>query len=220
MLKVENIHGAYRKDYPIIKGVDILLSPGETLGITGRNGAGKTTLIRAVVNDLPYRSGRVFIDGRQINNLSPCLLKKFGIGVFLQGGQIFPHLTILENLRMALHDLPKNAALRKAAKMGKDLTFFRDSKYNNIRAGNLSGGERNLLALLMVLISEPRMLILDEPFAGISPANISLISNFLQEYLDSHHASMILVEQNQEQLKRLCRTNQVLIHGRFHPANF
>ena len=220
MLKVENIQGAYRKDYPIIKGVDISLSTGGTLGITGRNGAGKTTLIRAIVNDLPYISGRVSIAGRQIHNLSPRQLKKTGFGVFLQGGQIFPHLTILENLRMALHDLPKNAALTKAVAMGKNLPFFGDSKYNSIRAGNLSGGERNLLALLMVLISEPRMLILDEPFAGISPANISLISNFLQEYLDSHHASMILVEQNQEQLKRLCQTNQVLIHGKLHPVKY
>lgn len=220
MLKVENIQGAYRKDYPIITGVDLSLSQGETLGITGRNGAGKTTLIRAIVNDLPYSSGRVFFDGRQINNSSLRQLKKIGIGVFLQGGQIFPHLTILENLRMALHDLPKNAALRKAAVTGKNLPFFGDSKYNNIRAGNLSGGERNLLALLMVLTSEPRMLILDEPFAGISPSNISLISYFLLDYLRSRHASMILVEQDQEQLKRLCQANQVLIHGRLHPANF
>jgi len=209
MLILDDIHSGYRSDNMILSGLSLQLKTGESLGITGRNGAGKTTLLNTVTGDIPFRTGTVNFHGAAIRRHK---LREAGIGVFLQGGIIFPHLNIRENIRLATPG-------RKNIKAVEDIAgfeLFGNPRYAYMKAGNLSGGERNLLALLMAVQSKPSLLLLDEPFAGISPSNARLIRDLIIAYRTECNPSIILIEQNPEYLRGICDRVLLLKNGRLH----
>lgn len=210
MLEIRSLTASYRKDFPILKDLDLVVLRGSSAGILGRNGAGKTTLARAVMNIVPYISGRISWNGMNMTE-RPCHhLRDEGIGYFMQGGMIFPSLSVMENLRIAI---PPSSSLdldKQLHAFQSYIPFLGSPAFLKSKAGNLSGGERNILSLCMVLSGNPSLLILDEPFAGISPQNIELMTLLIGSRLSGTGTTMVLIDQNKEILARLCHSIYIL----------
>jgi len=177
----------------ILRGVSINIEQGEIVGIVGRNGVGKTTLMRSIIGSLPLRSGNVFFKGADISGSSADFRARSGIGYVPQGRGIFPQLTVMENLRMG--------GFINEAK--KDLNFELVFNYFPIlkerlgqRGGTLSGGQQAMLTIARSLISEPDLLLLDEPSDGVQPNIVEEIGEFLVELSKNENISVLLVEQN------------------------
>src|ERR671937_284992 len=176
MLKVEKLRVAYGETL-ILYGVDLEVGPGEVVCLMGRNGVGKTTLLKAVMGLLRPRSGRVLFEGRDLTRASPDVRARAGIGYVPQGREIFPHLTVLENLQVAMF---ANASGSRAVPE-RVLDYFPMLKTMLQRKGGvLSGGQQQQLAIARALVAGPKLLILDEPTEGIQPSIISLIGKVLR----------------------------------------
>ncbi|WP_372070029.1 ABC transporter ATP-binding protein (plasmid) [Tistrella mobilis] len=199
LLEVQGLKSGYGR-IPILMGVDFTLSAGEFLGILGHNGMGKTTLIRTLMGYLPATGGRIRLDGRDVTAAKPATKAAAGIGYVPQGRQIFPDLSVYENLRMG--QAGKKRESREV--IDRVLTMFpRLTRLLDRRGGALSGGEQQLLALARCLCTEPRMILLDEPTEGIQPNILDEIVETLHELRRQTGIAMILVEQNLEFLTAL-----------------
>jgi len=189
ILKLEHITGGYVKGTPVINGVDLELNKGEVLAIIGQNGAGKSTLAKAVVNMLPYRTGKLFYNGEDVSKLTTRQLGQRGITYYMQGGRVFNTMNVKENIRFAIFNGSKD-------KNDELLSFFPVLKKHWLDdAGMLSGGERHELALAMVLAKQPELLILDEPSAGLSPSATNDLYDVLSK-VKQQQISIVLIEQN------------------------
>jgi len=197
MLRLENIKGGYNKNHNILHGINLEIKKGETLAVIGQNGAGKSTLAKAIVNTLPYKSGTIFLNKSNITKSTTQQIINLGIAYFLQGGQVFPHLTVKENIIFARGNINKKAFENRFEELKQYFDFF-----NNINlkteASYLSGGEKHQLALLMVLMKSPKFIILDEPSAGLSPANVQAMYNTLNNIKQANNVTILLIEQNVE----------------------
>ncbi|GGB58488.1 ABC transporter ATP-binding protein [Tistrella bauzanensis] len=199
LLSVQGLRAGYGR-IPILMGIDFTLAPGEFLGILGHNGMGKTTLIRSLMGYLPATAGRITLDGRDVTAAKPAQKAAAGIGYVPQGRQIFPDLSVFENLRMG------QAGKRREDKAVIDqvLSLFpRLTRLLDRRGGALSGGEQQLLALARCLCTQPRIILLDEPTEGIQPNILDEIVETLQDLRRQSGIAMILVEQNLEFLTAL-----------------
>ena len=199
LLEVQGLKSGYGR-IPILMGVDFTLGAGEFLGILGHNGMGKTTLIRTLMGYLPATGGRIVLDGRDVTAAKPAAKAAAGIGYVPQGRQIFPDLSVYENLRMG------QAGKRRESRevIDRVLTMFpRLTRLLDRRGVALSGGEQQLLALARCLCTEPRMILLDEPTEGIQPNILDEIVETLHELRRQTGIAMILVEQNLEFLTAL-----------------
>ncbi|WP_279356946.1 ABC transporter ATP-binding protein [Methylobacterium indicum] len=192
LLSVEGLHSGYGR-IPILGGVALAVREGEFVGILGHNGMGKTTLLRTLMGYLPANAGQVHFDGRDVTRLSPTARARAGIGYVPQGREIFPALSVRENLRMG--------CLLSAR--GEDETiagiladFPRLNAYLDRPGGALSGGEQQLLALARCLCGGPRILLLDEPTEGIQPSIIEEIIETLRRIGRERGIALLLVEQN------------------------
>lgn len=212
ILSIENITGGYRKDNDILNGISFKINEGEILAVIGQNGAGKSTLAKAIVNILPFRSGKVLLKGTDITKKSTENIIKLGIGYFLQGGRVFPHLNIYENLKIAGYLLEK-AELDESILMLRELfpvlSAYKDTK----QASELSGGEKHQLSLSMIMLNKPKLLILDEPSAGLSPQNIQILYNQLQSLRKIFSLSILLIEQNIKEAINNCDHLIILSNG-------
>jgi branched-chain amino acid transport system ATP-binding protein len=193
ILRIERVFSGYggRK---VLKGVSLGVKKGEVVAVIGKNGAGKSTLLKAIMGFLPVWEGDVFFAEQEITNNPPHYLKKKGIGYFVQGGRVFPHLTIKENLEVAGNGLTKDSLKNKISRMTRLLPLLKSRSLNG-QAGSLSGGERHQLALGMVLMHNLDLLLLDEPSAGLSPANVDKTYEFLENIRSTLDLSMLLIEQ-------------------------
>ncbi len=220
MLKLQNISAAYRKDYLILEGIDLEVFSCEKLAVLGRNGVGKTTLANAIMGLVPFRNGNIEFNNELISNYPSHKLITKGIGYFMQGGRIFPQMNIEENIRVAC--LHQNIAALKdnIERLKPFIPVLRERQLNTGKAGNLSGGERNQLALAMVLINKPKLLILDEPFAGMAPKNINLILGLLEDLHGNLNFTLLLIEQNQYIAKKICNKVYELRQKKLHPLLF
>lgn len=192
LLSVEGLHSGYGR-IPILDGVTLSVRAGEFVGILGHNGMGKTTLLRTLMGYLPATAGHVRFEGADITRRSPTARAQRGLGYVPQGREIFPALSVHENLRMGC----------LLAKRGEDktiadilTTFPRLKAYLNRPGGALSGGEQQLLALARCLCGDPRILLLDEPTEGIQPSIIEEIIETLQRIGRERGIALLLVEQN------------------------
>ena len=192
LLSVEGLHSGYGR-IPILGGVTLSVRAGEFVGILGHNGMGKTTLLRTLMGYLPATAGQVRFEGADITRRSPTARAQMGIGYVPQGREIFPALSVHENLRMGC----------LLAKRGEDetiadilTTFPRLKAYLTRPGGALSGGEQQLLALARCLCGDPRILLLDEPTEGIQPSIIEEIIETLQRIGRERGIALLLVEQN------------------------
>lgn len=209
MLDVTNLGAGYGR-IPIIAGNDFSIAEGECVGLWGHNGMGKTTLLRAIMGYLIADSGKISFSRTDITKMPTHARSRLGIGLVPQGRQIFPGLTVLENLRMG------NAALAAADEYIMDdvlAMFPRLKPLLDRKGGNLSGGEQQLLALARCLCGKPRMILLDEPTEGIQPSITDEIVETLQILRKTRKLTMIVVEQKRDVIVSLASRALVMQKG-------
>jgi urea transport system ATP-binding protein len=178
----------------ILRGVSLLVAPGEVVCLMGRNGVGKTTTLRAIMGLRPVRAGRLDFDGKPLGGLETAARARAGLGYVPQGRDIFPHLTVAENLQVGIqmHDRPRQEARQE---LDRCYTLFPVLKSMLGRKGGvLSGGQQQQLAIARALLTRPRLLLLDEPTEGIQPSIIEEIGETLKQ-LGSEGLAILLVEQ-------------------------
>ena len=164
----------------ILRGVDLEIAAGEVVALMGRNGVGKTTTLRSITGVLPVRAGAITFDGRQIESLSCDARARAGIGYVPQGRDIFPHLTVGENLQIGLVVHGRRGAAARSA-LDRVFTLFPVLREMLSRKGGvLSGGQQQQLAIGRALLTDPKLLILDEPTEGIQPSIIEQIGDTLK----------------------------------------
>jgi branched-chain amino acid transport system ATP-binding protein len=210
LVHVDAITAGYLPGIDILNGSTLELSEGEFVGIIGPNGAGKSTMLKALFGLVPVRSGSVYLRGEDVTNMKANQLVSRGIGYVPQTNNVFPRLTVEENLEMGLFLAPKKFDTRFEFVAS---LFPRLAERRKQRAGSLSGGERQMLAMSRALMMEPSVLLLDEPSAGLSPANQDLV--FAQsKTINDTGVSVIMVEQNARQCLNICDRGYVLDQGR------
>lgn len=198
ILKIENLRAGYKKNNRILKGIDLSISKNEVVAIVGQNGAGKSTLAKAVLNMLPYISGKIYFEEVLLDGLDTQRIVKKGLNFFMQGGRIFSHLTVEENLDFAGIGFLKKEVKKRKNEVKSYFDLFKQSGNGrtNLKASYLSGGEQHQLALAMVMMKKPKLLILDEPSAGLSPRNVKKIYTIFQQIRENENISILLIEQN------------------------
>ena len=210
VLRADNLIGGYLPGVDILNGSDLYCDRGELVGIIGPNGAGKSTLLKALFGLVSVRTGTVLLEGRDITNLRADQLVTAGIGFVPQTQNVFPSLTIEENLEMGCYQAPK--------KFGERFDFVTDifprlGERRKQRAGSLSGGERQMVAMGRALMMAPSVLLLDEPSAGLSPVLQDEV--FVQtRNINKAGVSVIMVEQNARRCLQICDRGYVLDNGR------
>ena len=210
VIEVTDLVAGYLPGVNILNGCSIVAHPGEMVGIIGPNGAGKSTLLKAIFGLVKVHSGNVNLGGRDITNLRANKLVEAGVGFVPQTNNIFPSLTIEQNLRMGLFLRPKKLGERLDA-MWELFPVLHDRR--NQTAGGLSGGERQSLAMARALMMEPSVLLLDEPSAGLSPVRQD--ETFLRtRMINKTGVCVVMVEQNARRCLQICDRGYVLDQGR------
>lgn len=194
LLDVKGLRSGYGR-IPILAGVDMAMDEGEYLGILGHNGMGKTTLMRTLMGQLPATAGAIEFAGHNVTAMKPYERSRLGLGLVPQGREIFPDLSVEENLRMGLATAPKEDRSVIDAVLED---FPRLERLLDRRGGALSGGEQQLLALARCLCTKPKLILLDEPTEGIQPSIIEEIIETLLLLKKRWTLSLIVVEQNIE----------------------
>ncbi len=210
IIKVDNIEAGYIPGVNILQGCSLDVAPGELVGIIGPNGAGKSTLVKALFGLVNIRSGTVTYRGDDITGKTAHELVSRGIGYVPQTENVFPSLTVSENLEMGSYLAP--ARFRERLGFVSDM-FPRLAERINQRAGSLSGGERQMLAMGRALMMEPQVLLLDEPSAGLSPVLQDQVFIRTKQINDSGVA-VVMVEQNAARCLQICDRGYVLDQGR------
>lgn len=209
MLRLESVTTGYGRTR-VCTEVDLEVPAGGAVAVMGHNGAGKTTLLRAAVGLLPVTSGRVLLDGVDVTRLRPSKRVARGLGYVPQGQQCFPHLTTMENLQLVV-DGDRSGPRRIDEVLD---TFPALVDLADRRAGLLSGGQRQQLAIARTLLTRPRMLILDEPTEGIQPNVVAEIEDVIASLTARGDLSVLLVEQHVGFALRITDEYYVLESGR------
>jgi branched-chain amino acid transport system ATP-binding protein len=210
LVEIDSVVAGYVPEVDILTGCNLTLRRGEIVGVIGPNGAGKSTLLKALFGLIDVRSGTVEFMGRDITRAKAHQLVSMGIGYVPQLDNVFPSLTIQENLEMGSYLQPKKFASRLAAVTDM---FPRLGERLQQRAGSLSGGERQMLAMGRALMMEPVVLLMDEPSAGLSPAlQDGVFINARR--INRAGVSIIMVEQNARRCLQICDRGFVLDQGR------
>ncbi len=206
---VELVSG-YLPEVNILNGCNVHVDRGELVGIIGPNGAGKSTLIKTMFGLVPVRSGQVLLEGRDITGRAAHRLVGDGLGYVPQNNNVFPSLTIAENLEMGMYVRPKDYTRRFAA-VAELFPLLADRRAQ--RAGSLSGGERQVVAMGRALMTDPEVLFLDEPSAGLSPIMQDVVFEAVSKIKESG-VSILMVEQNARQCLDISDRAYVLDQGR------
>jgi branched-chain amino acid transport system ATP-binding protein len=208
-LSIDNLEAGYEPGLPILRGASLNVTHGEIMAILGPNGAGKSTLIKAVAGLVPVFSGSVQLSGRDITGRAAHLLPHEGLGFVPQTENVFAKLTVAENLELA-------ASILRAPR-GRISTLyelFPDlARQRRLPAGRLSGGQRQMVAVARALVGAPKVLMLDEPSAGLSPKLVGIVFDKLLEVRGSG-VTIVLVEQNVKAALAVADRAAVLVEGR------
>jgi branched-chain amino acid transport system ATP-binding protein len=209
VLKLSGLHASYDAT-PILRGIDLQIARGEIVAVIGRNGVGKTTLMRSLIGLVPAASGRVEYAGRDITGLSADDRARLGIGYIPQGRDVFPRMTVEENLQVG--ELIGQSRHRPAT----DLVFEYFPILRERRkqlAGTMSGGQQQQLAIGRALVGNPDLLLLDEPSEGIQPSIVQMIGRVLRSIRDRSGMSIVFVEQNLDTILALAERCLVMEKG-------
>jgi branched-chain amino acid transport system ATP-binding protein len=210
LLDARGVVAGYLPGLPIVHGVDVAVAPGEVLVVLGPNGAGKSTLVKALAGVVPTFDGRVRLGDRDITGLPSHRLAAAGLGFVPQTANVFTSLTVDENLRIGGFLLRRELRARLDAAYAR----FPDLAARRRHAGHaLSGGQRQMLAIARALMTAPRLLVLDEPSAGLSPLMVAQVFDEVRRIADGGIA-VLMVEQNVKAGLRIADRGLVLVDGR------
>jgi branched-chain amino acid transport system ATP-binding protein len=210
VIDAQHLDAGYIPGINILNDCSLQAYPGELIGIIGPNGAGKSTLLKALFGLVNVRSGTVLLNGEDITNFKANRLVQAGVGFVPQTDNVFPSLTIEENMQMGLFLRPKRLTERLEAIY--DL-FPVLAQRRSQRAGGLSGGERQSVAMARALMMEPKVLLLDEPSAGLSPVRQD--ETFIRtRKINRTGVTVVMVEQNARRCLQICDRGYVLDQGR------
>jgi branched-chain amino acid transport system ATP-binding protein len=213
LLEVRDVHVAYGAGVRALQGVSLHVRPGEVVALIGANGAGKTTLLKAVAGLVTPQAGDVTLEGRSISVVDASDRVKLGVALVPEGRRLFSRLTVAENLRLGSYG---NGDPRHRHEMLERIhaLFPVLRERARQRAGTLSGGEAQMLAIARALMSRPRFLMLDEPSLGIMPRLVDAVMDSLRRLHDAEGLTMLLVEQNVPAALDLADRGYVLQTGR------
>ena len=210
VVNAENLVAGYLPDVNILNGCNLVANQGELIGIIGPNGAGKSTLLKAIFGQVNIRGGKIWLNGEDITGLKANKLVGKGVAFVPQTNNVFPSLTIEENLELGVFQTPKRFKERFDFVTG----IFPDlGKRRNQRAGSLSGGERQMVAMGRALMIDPSVLLLDEPSAGLSPVRQDETFIRVKE-VNEAGVTVIMVEQNARRCLQICDRAYVLDQGK------
>jgi branched-chain amino acid transport system ATP-binding protein len=210
VIETKSLVAGYLPGVNILNGANFFANQGELVGIIGPNGAGKSTLLKAIFGLVKVREGEILLNGESIANLKANQLVAKGIGFVPQNNNVFPSLTIEENLQMGLFQNPKRYAERLGFVTG---IFAELGKRLKQRAGSLSGGERQMVAMSRALMMDPEVLLLDEPSAGLSPVRQDEAFIRVSE-INKAGVTTIMVEQNARRCLQISDRAYVLDQGK------
>jgi branched-chain amino acid transport system ATP-binding protein len=220
LLKVTGL----RKSYGAIKAVDGVsfeVMPGEIFGVIGPNGSGKTTMFNSVLGQIAPNAGRIELNGKDITGLSPLELNRRGVGRTFQTLQVFGKMTVRDNLIVAAQEHKGSMGSRMfapgdsglGAKADALIDQFRIRHVADKKAGELSYGQQKLVDIAMAFMSEPDLVLLDEPCAGVNPSLVGGISSLLKELNQTRKGSFIVIEHNMDFVMGLCHRIMVMAEG-------
>jgi branched-chain amino acid transport system ATP-binding protein len=207
MLEVRDIH-TYYGDSHVLQGISLRMERGQVVGVLGRNGMGKTTLVRSIIGFTAPRRGQVLFKDRDITAWPSNRAVALGLGLVPQGRRVFPSLTVIENLTVAAKGHGGPWTLERVLEL-----FPRLRERNAHRAGKLSGGEQQMLAIARALMTNPELLLMDEPTEGLAPLLVREVGRVI-ENLKAQGLSILLVEQNLPMALRVSDHVHVLSRGR------
>jgi len=207
MLSVEALDAGYGGSQ-ILWNVDLTVPTGQVVCLMGRNGVGKTTLLKTIMGLLPARGGRIVFDGVDVTRWSPDRRARAGVGYVPQGREIFPHLTVEENLRMSLLGCGRARDLEEALALFPTLRRLLGRK-----GGVLSGGEQQMLAIGRALLTRPKLLMFDEPTEGIQPSIVLEIEEAIRRIRTEMGLAVLLVEQYLDFAERLADACVIMAKG-------
>ena len=211
VLEAIGVVAGYRPELPIIHDVNMYVNAGEIVTIIGPNGAGKSTFIRAIAGLLTVTSGKVMLDGNDITGVPAHLMAESGIGFVPQTDNVFTTLSIHENLVLGGITLPRVQADIRIAEIYERYSILTDRSRE--KAGILSGGQRQVLAVARALLNQPRLILLDEPTAGLSPMASHELFTVVRD-LAKDGAAVLMVEQNAKAALRISDRGYVLAEGK------
>jgi branched-chain amino acid transport system ATP-binding protein len=212
LLAVDGVVAGYSAADEVLKGVDLRVEMGEIVAILGPNGAGKSTLVKTIAGLLAPSRGRIMLDGRAIGGHAPRDVSRLGVAYVPQEQNIFPTMSVRENLEMGGFIDPKGSARRIEQAFERFPMLHRRRR---VQARSLSGGERQVLAMAMALMVDPKLLLLDEPSAGLSPI---AAQHLFDDIVAIHRAgiSIAMVEQNAREALTVADRAYILVDGRNH----
>jgi branched-chain amino acid transport system ATP-binding protein len=211
LLHLENLHAGYG---PItaLRGLDLVVAPGELVCLIGANGAGKTSTLRAISGLLSPSQGRIVFDGREIHGRAPAAILRAGIAHCPEGRRVFPHLTVAENLAMGAYVRRDRAAIADdVAEVCRHFPILADRRHQ--MAGTLSGGEQQMLAIARALMARPRLVLFDEPSLGLAPTIVETTFGIIAD-IRRRGTTVLMVEQNAYAALRMADRAYVMETGR------
>jgi branched-chain amino acid transport system ATP-binding protein len=206
MLRLEALHTYYGRGH-ILQGVDLEVPQGQIAAVLGRNGVGKTTTLRSIVGLTRPRSGRVLLAGQDVAGWAPHRIVRLGLGYVPEGRMIFPDLTVVENIQVAQRVPARQWSMERLFEIFPSLAERRRSK-----GAQLSGGEQQMLAVARALVTDPRIILLDEPSQGLAPLVVEELIRLIRR-LRGEGVSCLLVEQNLKLAEAVADVVYVMVKG-------
>jgi branched-chain amino acid transport system ATP-binding protein len=221
ILSVHNIKKSYGA-IQAVDGVSFDVKPGEILGVIGPNGSGKTTLFNSILGQIKPDTGRVEFEGKDISGSSPLVLSRMGVGRTFQNLQVFGKLSLRDNLILAAQEhtgtfwgrmfaSPDNGLADRAQEM---LDLFRLNHVADLPAGSLSYGQQKLVDIAMAFMPKPRLVLLDEPCAGVNPSLVDGLRELLVELNHRQGGSFVVIEHNMDFIMKLCHRVVCMVEGK------
>jgi branched-chain amino acid transport system ATP-binding protein len=211
MLQIRELDTGYGKKQ-VLFGLSMEIRNGDVVALIGPNGAGKSTVLKAVCGLIPTWSGKICFDGMVTNGSTPAQNVARGITFAPQGNRVFTDLTVMENLEIGGFQLPRKELRRRIAQVIEMFPILKDRA--RLDAGNLSGGEQQMLALARALVAKPKLLMLDEPSLGLSPNLVRTVFEKIAEINRDTGVSILIVEQKVREVLRVCNRVYSLKLGR------
>jgi urea ABC transporter ATP-binding protein UrtE len=210
VLRIEGLHAGYGRT-EVLHGVSLTVPKGDMVAVLGRNGVGKTTLLKTVIGQVPVKQGRIALGDRDLTRARSHQRARGGIAYVPQGRDIFPRLTVLENLRVAAYGTRQRNTAKLLESLLDEFPILREKASQH--GGSLSGGQQQILALARALMTNPEVLLLDEPSEGIQPSIVDQIAETVTRINSERGITVVLVEQNLDFATKIARHAYLMAKG-------